>query len=94
MNAPATFWRLMETCLSDLQLNWCLIYLNGIIVFLKMPKDHVVQLRAVFQKLQEARLKLKPSKSECVMKLLIYLGHKLSKRGIETDNSKIKVIQE
>ena len=27
-NAPGTFKRLMETCLGDLQLNWCLIYLN------------------------------------------------------------------
>ena len=31
VNAPATFQRLMETCLGDLQLNWCLIYLNDII---------------------------------------------------------------
>ena len=38
VNAPAMFWRLMETCLDDLQLNWCIIYLNDIIVFLKMPK--------------------------------------------------------
>ena len=25
-NAPATFQRLMESCLSDLNLNWCIIY--------------------------------------------------------------------
>ena len=33
VNALATFQRLMETCLSDLQLNQCAIYLNDIIVF-------------------------------------------------------------
>ena len=53
-NAPAKFQRLMDTCLGDLQLNWFLIYLNDIIVFLKMPKDHLVQLRVVFKKLKEA----------------------------------------
>ena len=63
VNAPATFQRLMETCLVDFKLNWCLIYLVDVIVFSKMPKDHLVQLRAAFKKLKVG-LKLKPSKSE------------------------------
>ena len=36
-NAPATFQRLMESCLGDLHLNWCIIYLDDIIVFSKTP---------------------------------------------------------
>ena len=51
VNAPTKFGRLMETCLDDLQLNRCLIYLDDIIVFSKTPKDHLVQLRAVFKKM-------------------------------------------
>ena len=27
-NAPATFQQLMESCLGDLNLNWCIIYLD------------------------------------------------------------------
>ena len=53
--------RLMEICLGDFQLNWCLIYLNNVIVFSKMPKDYLNQLRVVFKKVEEAGLKLKPS---------------------------------
>ena len=78
VNAPATFQRLMETCLHDLQFNWCLIYVNDIIVFFKMPEDHLVKLRAVFKKLKEAGLKLKPSKCEFLKKSHTYLGHRFS----------------
>ena len=37
-NATATFQRLMESCLGDLHLNWCIIYLDDIIVFSKTPQ--------------------------------------------------------
>ena len=63
-NAPATFQRLMESCLGELNLSWCIIYLDDIIVFSQTPEEHLVRLHAVFDKLKAARLKLKPSKCE------------------------------
>ena len=32
-NAPATFQCLMENCLGDLHLNWCIIYLDDVVIF-------------------------------------------------------------
>ena len=61
-NAPATFQRLMESCLGELHLNWCIIYLDDIIVFSRTPEEHILRIRAVFEKLKAAGLKLKPSK--------------------------------
>ena len=69
LNAPATFQRLIKTCLGDPQLNWCLIYLDDIIVFSKTPKYYLVWLKAVFQKLKDVGLKLKPSKCEFLAQL-------------------------
>ena len=40
-NAPAMFQRLMETCLGELHLNWCIIYLDDIIIFSKTPQEHL-----------------------------------------------------
>ena len=36
-NAPATFQRLMESCVGVLHLEWCIIYLDDIIIFSKNP---------------------------------------------------------
>ena len=94
LNAPGMFQRLMETCLGDLQLNWCLIYLSSIIVFSNMLKDYPVWLSGVFKKLKEAGLKLKPSKCKFFKKSLTYMGHRISERGIESDESRVKLIHE
>ena len=39
-NAPATFQKLMESCLGELHLSWCIIYLDNIIVFSQTPEEH------------------------------------------------------
>ena len=90
-NAPATFQRLMETCLGDLHLNWFIIYLDDIIIFLK---EHLECLRGVFEKLAQTGLKLKPKKCEFFKTKLAYLGHIVSKDGIETDPKKIEAIRD
>ena len=35
-NTLVTFQGLLETCLGDLSLNWCIIYLNDIVIFQKI----------------------------------------------------------
>ena len=40
-NALTTFQCLMESFLGELHLNWCIIYLNDIIVFSKTPEEHL-----------------------------------------------------
>ena len=61
-NAPATFQCLMESCLGDLHLKLCRIYLDDIIVFSKMPEDHIQRLRGVLEKMSAAGLQFKASK--------------------------------
>ena len=40
-NAPATFHRLMQNCLGELNLMYCLIYLDDVIVFSKTEEEHL-----------------------------------------------------
>ena len=78
-NAPATFPWLMQSCLGNLNLHYCIIYLDDVIVFSKTPEVHFLRLGAMFEKLKQAGLKLKPSKCELFRQELIYLGHVVSK---------------
>ena len=91
-NAPATFQSLMELCLWDLHLKHCIIYLDDIIIFSKMPEEHLCRLRELFKKLTSVGLKLKPNKCESFKPRFEYLGHILSKDGIEMNPKKIEAI--
>ena len=91
-NAPATFQWLMESCLGDLHLQYCIIYLDDIIVFSKTPDEHVKWLQLVFKKLDQAGLCLKLSKCKFFKKRVEYLGHIISEDGIETNPKKIEAI--
>ena len=40
-SAPAMFQYLMESCLGDLNLHWCIIYLDDIVIFFKDLASHL-----------------------------------------------------
>ena len=63
-NAPATFQRLMEKCMGSMHLRECLIFLDDILIFSKTFDEHISRLTSVFKRLEQNKLKLKPSKCE------------------------------
>ena len=91
-NAPATFQRLMHDCLGELNMNWCIVYLDDIIIFSDTKEEHLRRLEAVFQKLCAAGLKLKPSKCFFFREEIEYLGHVVSGKGISTNPKKIEAV--
>ncbi|GBN12768.1 Retrovirus-related Pol polyprotein from transposon 297, partial [Araneus ventricosus] len=91
-NAPATFERLMETVLRGLSSEACLVYLDDIIIVGRTFEEHLSNLRKVFQRLQNANLKLSPKKCRFFQKEVTYLGHVISAEGVKTDPGKIKAV--
>ncbi|MEW8316224.1 MAG: reverse transcriptase domain-containing protein [Candidatus Thiodiazotropha endolucinida] len=91
-NAPATFQRLMERCMGDMNLRDCLIYLDDIVVFSITFEQHIERLEAVFRRLQTNNLKLKASKCEFFKRAVTYLGHVVSEEGICTDPTKTEAV--
>ena len=81
-NALPTFQRLMQNCLGELNLTYCLIYLDDVIVFSDMPEEHLWRMRVVFDRLHEHSLKLKPSKCKVFKSEINYLAHHVSQKGV------------
>ena len=81
-NTPPTFQRLMQNCLGELNLTYCLIYLDDVIVFSETPDEHLRRMRVVFDHLWEHGLKLKPSKCEVFKLEINYLAHHVSRKGV------------
>ena len=91
-NALPTFQRLMQNCLGELNLTYCLIYLDDVIVFLEMPEEHLLRMRVVFNCLREHSLKLKPSKCDVFKMEINYLAHHVSKEGVRPSKKNLESI--
>ena len=91
-NAPSTFQRLMEHVLKGLHWSSCLVYLYDIIIYSRTIEERLARLAEVLTRLREANLKIKPSKCHLLQKSVCYLGHVVSRKGVETDPAKIKCI--
>ena len=93
-NALAMFQRLMQNYLGKLNLIYCLIYLDNIIMFLQTAEEHLHRLCVVFDQFWEYNLKLKPSKCSLFKEVINYLVCQVSKQGVWPSDSNWKAIAE
>ena len=52
----------MEHCMGEMNLKECLIFLGDILIFSETFEEYISRLEAVFSRLKEHDLKIKPSK--------------------------------
>ena len=93
-NTPATFLRLVQNCLRELNLTYCLIYLDDIIIFLQEAEEHLHCLCIIFDQFREHNLKLKPSKCNFFRDEITYLADQVSKDGVCPSSMTLKAIAE
>ena len=93
-NAPATFQRLMDLVLGGLKWSCSLVYLDDIIVFSPSFDLHLQHLRSVLQRIADSDLTLQLSKCNFCKTKLKYLGHVVSKSGVEPDPDKISAVRD
>ena len=84
----------MLNCLGELNLTYCLIYLDDVIVFSHTEEEHLERMRVIFDRFREHGLKLKPSKCEVFKTEINYLAHHVSKKGVHRPMSSAGHIHE
>ena len=90
--APATFQRLMEKAVGDMNLLQVLVYLDDLIVFGRTLEEHEERLLKVLDRLQEVGLKISLDKCQFCQTKVKYVGHIVSADGIAADPSKIEAV--
>ena len=88
------FKRLMQNCLKELSLIYCLIYLDNVIVFSKIEEEHLKYLCVVFIHFQEDNLRLEPTKCKFLWDEINYLVHHVSKEGMWPSKKNLKAAAE
>jgi hypothetical protein len=92
-NCPFVFSKLMSRVLAGLTWDVALVYLDDIICFSANFEEHLLALRKIFSRLQQATLSLKPTKCEFGKDKLKFLGHIVSHKGIAPVEEKVKTME-
>jgi hypothetical protein len=66
-----------------------IIYIDDILIYSKLAKEHVRHLEYVLQKVKENELHANKTKSEFAQMEMDFLGHVLSPKGIRPNPKKV-----
>lgn len=87
MNAPSMFQRLMNRVLMGLNPadgpDLVAVYIDDVLIFCQTLSHHIQHLKLVVARLQEAGLKLKPTKCHSFREEVEYLGHVITPIGLK-----------
>ncbi|KAL7824891.1 hypothetical protein SRHO_G00343510 [Serrasalmus rhombeus] len=90
--APATFQRIMEKTVGDMNLLEVLVYLDDLVVFGATLEQHEQRLLKVLNRLKEEGLKLSLDKCQFCQPSVSYVGHIVSQQGVSTDPKKTEAV--
>ena len=91
-NAPATFQAYINNVLRKYLDVFVVVYLDDILVYSKTYDDHVRDVRKVLQALADAKMKIKPEKTEFHKTEVKFLGYIVSREGLKIDQKKIEAV--
>ena len=90
--ALVAFIDIMNRVFRPFMDQFVVVFINDILIYSMSIKEHVYHLRTVLQTLREHQLYAKFSKCDFWMESVAFLGHVVSKDGIQVDPQKIEVV--
>jgi len=94
-NSLATFQIMMNNIFQDLIVEGIMVvYLDDILIFTRMEKEHTKAIRRILQVLQEHKLFLRPEKCKFCKERIEYLGLVISENKVSMDPVKVAEVRE
>lgn len=93
-NAPATFQSVMNDIFKPYLQKFVLVFFDDILVYSRSDKEYQEHLRIVLQVLKDQGFYANENKCAFAQPKVAYLGHVISKRGVEADPEKIKAMKQ
>src|SRR5262249_37795919 len=91
-NTPAAFMDLMNRVFKPFLDHFVIVFIDDILVYSRNMEEHAWYLRMVLQTLREHQLYAKYSKCKFWLKSVAFLGHVISKDGIQVDLRKVEAV--
>ncbi len=92
INASITFQIFMNNVLQHYLNQFVIVYLNDILVYSKMKKEHMQYVKKVLQTLKKVDLHIKLEKSEFHVQSVQFLRFIIMSQSLRMNLKKIKVI--
>ncbi|KAL0434120.1 UNVERIFIED_CONTAM: Retrovirus-related Pol polyprotein from transposon [Sesamum latifolium] len=93
-NAPAAFMSLMNKTLQPFLDQFVIVFIDDILIYSRSPKEHEQHLRTVLQILRENNYMLNSANVSFGWRKIAFLGHVVSKEGVQPDPAKVRAILE
>lgn len=90
--SPNSFQLLMDKVLRGLTFKSVLCYLDDVLICSETFEQHLTDLQEVFSRFHSAGLKLQPSKCHFAQRKCVFLGHAISRDGIQPPTNKVELI--
>ncbi|GBO36072.1 Retrovirus-related Pol polyprotein from transposon 17.6 [Araneus ventricosus] len=92
-NASARFQRLMNLVLAGLNEFQISCYIDDLVIVAGNFDEHLAKFEMVFQRLQKANLKVKPSKCSFLKDQITYLDHTVREGEVYPDKKNLDILE-
>ena len=93
-NAPATFQSYINYALRGYMNDFCIVYLDDILVFSRSTEEYFQHLDLIMERLRQAELYANPKKCQFFQTQLEFLGFIIDTNGIRMDADRVKTISD
>jgi thiaminase len=93
-NALATFQSYINNTLQGYVNDFCIVYLDNILIYLRSKEEHIQHLKKIIEHLYQSELYANPKKCSFFQDEIKFLGYLVNANGVQMDPKQIEAIQE